>query len=174
MWKSIIPSLIVTVSLTVSGPAFAESDYSSNQIVDFFVKSANMGAARGICVGTIDECSGKPAKPLGFDMLVNFEHNSAELTREAQVNLDQIAKALKDRRLSAAKFTVEGHTDAIGSEEYNLDLSQQRAQTVTSFLLKKGVTKGKVTALGMGERSPRAENAFDPENRRVEIHINLQ
>ncbi len=174
MWKSIVPSMIVAAGLTVSGTAFAESDYTSSQIVEFFVKSANMGAARGICVGTVDECSRKPAKPLGFDMLVNFEYNSAELTREAQINLDQIADALKDQRLSGAKFTVEGHTDATGSEGYNLGLSEQRAQTVTSFLLERGVTRGKVTALGMGESTPRAEDAFDPVNRRVEIHINLQ
>jgi len=174
MLKAIISSMIVGAGLTFSAAAFAQSSYSSNDIVDFFIKSANLGVARGICVGTVDECAPKPVKPQGFDMLVNFELNSARLTTDAEINLHQIAKALMDQRLSAANFTVEGHTDALGSESYNLSLSQQRAQTVTTFLLEKGVAKDKVTAVGLGESSPREENAYDAANRRVEIRINLQ
>jgi len=165
---------LVGASMLFVGTAHAESDYSSNQIVDFFIKSANMGAARGICIGTVDECSSTSPKPAGFDMLVNFGHNSAELTAAAKVNLEQIAGALKDQRLSAANFVVEGHTDAIGSENYNLSLSERRANSVTAFLLDRGVNSSKVTAVGIGESSPRAADAFDPTNRRVEIRINLQ
>ena len=160
--------------MLISATSHADSDYSSNQIVDFFIKSANMGAARGICIGTVDECSSTSPKPAGFDMLVNFGHNSSDLTAAAKINLEQIAAALKDQRLSAANFVVEGHTDAIGSENYNLSLSERRANSVTSFLLERGVNSNKVSAVGIGESSPRANDAFDPTNRRVEIRINLQ
>ena len=174
MKKKTLAYTLIGASMLIGGMAHAESDYSSNQIVDFFIKSANMGAARGICIGTVDECSSTSPKPAGFDMLVNFGHNSAELTAEAKVNLEQIANALKDQRLSAANFVVEGHTDAIGSENYNLSLSERRANSVTSYLLDRGVSSDKVTAVGIGESSPRANDAFDPTNRRVEIRINLQ
>lgn len=174
MKKIIFAQALVGASLLFTSVAHSDSDYSSNQIVDFFIKSANMGAARGICIGTVDECSSTTPKPAGFDMLVNFGHNSAELTAAAKTNLEQIANALKDQRLSAANFVVEGHTDAKGSENYNLSLSERRANSVTSFLLGRGVNSDKVTAVGIGETSPRADDAFAPTNRRVEIRINLQ
>ena len=174
MKKNIFAYALMGASMLISGAAHAGSDYSSNQIVDFFIKSANMGAACGICIGTVEECSSTSPKPAGFDMLVNFGHNSAELTAAAKANLEQIADALKDHRLSAANFVVEGHTDAIGSENYNLSLSERRANSVTLFLLERGVNSSKVTAVGIGESSPRAADAFDPTNRRVEIRINLQ
>lgn len=174
MNRNILSSAIISASLLFSGAAYADSDYSSSQIVDFLVKSADMGAARGICIGTVDECSTGPAKPAGFDMLISFGLDSAELTQEAKSNLEQISKALKDQRLSAAKFVVEGHTDATGSENYNLSLSERRAKSVTSFLLDRGLTSSKVTAIGVGESSPRSTDAFDATNRRVEIRINLQ
>ena len=174
MKNKIFTYAVLGASMLFAGAAHAESVYSSNQIVDFFIKSANMGTARGICIGTVDQCSSTSPKPGGFDMLVNFGHNSDELTAAAKVNLDQIANALKDQRLSAANFVVEGHTDAIGSENYNLSLSERRANSVTSFLLDRGVNSNKVTAVGIGESSPRSADAFDPTNRRVEIRINFQ
>lgn len=172
--KILFTIALLGASQLFAGAAHAESAYSSNQIVDFFVKSANMGTARGICIGTVNECSSTPSKPAGFDMMVNFGHNSAELTAEARINLKQIADALKDQRLSAANFVVEGHTDAKGSENYNLSLSERRAHSVTSFLLERGVNSSRVTAIGIGESSPRSDDAFDATNRRVEIRINLQ
>ena len=174
MFRSIISSLIVSTGLVFSGAAFAGSDYSSGQIVDFLVKSADMGQARGICIGTVDECSSGSSKPAGFDMLISFGLDSAELTEAAKINLEEIAKALQDQRLSAAKFIVEGHTDASGSDNYNLSLSERRARSVTDFLLDRGLASDKVTPVGVGESSPRSTDAFDPTNRRVEIRINLQ
>jgi len=182
MNRKFLASVILSAGLVFSGAAHSQSGiahsgeaaYSSEQFVEFMIKSANMGVARGICVGTVDECNSKPAKSVGFDMRVSFELNSSELTDEAISNLEQIAIALGDERLSAAKFIVEGHTDATGSDKYNMTLSQRRAQSVTAFLLDKGLSSEKISAVGVGESSPRTADAFDPSNRRVEIRINLQ
>ena len=172
MTKKFLACTAVSIGLLFSGAAYAQS-YSSDSIIDFLINSLDMGKSRGLCVGTVDECStGKP-DPSGFDMLVNFDYNSADLNAAAKVNLEQIAIALKDQRLSAAKFVVEGHTDAKGSENYNLSLSEQRAHSVTSFLLERGVKSGKVTAIGKGESAPRATDGLDPVNRRVEIRVNF-
>ena len=156
------------------GVAHAASDYSSNQVVKFFIKSANMGAARGLCIGTVVECISTSSKLAGFDMLVNFEYNSAELSAAAKANLEQIAIALQDPRFATANFIVEGHTDAQGTEIYNLSLSERRAHSVISFLLERGVNPDKVTAVGIGEKSPRTTDGLDPANRRVEIRISLR
>ena len=60
------------------------------------------------------------------------------------------------------------------AEEYNLGLSDRRAEAVTKFLLDRGVAQAKVSAIGMGEAKPRAADPMDAENRRVEMRIELQ
>jgi outer membrane protein OmpA-like peptidoglycan-associated protein len=107
-------------------------------------------------------------------MLINFDLNSAQLTPQAQQNLDEFAKALHNDQLSSARFVVEGYTDARGTEQYNLGLSERRAEAVTKFLYERGVSAQKVTAVGMGEANPRVADPMDPVNRRVEMRIELQ
>jgi outer membrane protein OmpA-like peptidoglycan-associated protein len=159
--------------LSLSG-AFAQSaQYSSNDVLDFFVKEVELGATRGICVGTDAECN-QAAKPAAFDVLVNFEKNSATLTDDAVANLTEVASALADPRLSGAKFVIEGHTDASGAENYNQKLAERRATAVEEFLKNKGVSEAQMTALGMGELSPRVPDPLDPINRRVEMRLNLE
>jgi outer membrane protein OmpA-like peptidoglycan-associated protein len=150
-----------------------QTGYTSTDVLDFFVKEVELGAERGICVGTEEECN-QAAKPAAFDVLVTFELDSATLTDEAVANLSEVAAALSDPRLSGAKFVIEGHTDASGAENYNERLSERRASAVEEFLVSKGVSQGQMTALGMGELSPRVPDAFDPVNRRVEMRLNLE
>lgn len=164
------------MSFAIAGfPVFAQegTDYSADEVVDFFVKEVELGAARGICVGTAQECD-QQAKPAAFDVMVNFELDSATLTPEAVENLSQVAAALSDPRLEAAKFVIEGHTDASGAETYNEVLAERRAASVAEFLAARGVPKERITALGMGELSPRVADPFDPINRRVEMRLNLE
>ena len=69
---------------------------------------------------------------------------------------------------------VEGHTDSAGDEDYNLQLSQERAASVRAFLLQSGIEEGRVESEGLGETRPVASNDTDRgrrENRRVEFHI---
>lgn len=161
------------LALSLSG-AFAQSaQYSSSEVLDFFVKEVELGATRGICVGTDEECD-QAAKPAAFDVLVNFEKNSATLTEDAIANLSQVAAALADPRLGGAKFVIEGHTDASGAENYNQLLAERRASAVEEFLISKGVSRAQMTALGMGELSPRVPDPLDPINRRVEMRLNLE
>jgi outer membrane protein OmpA-like peptidoglycan-associated protein len=154
----------------------AEPLQSSEDIVEFFANAADLGVSRGICVGTEDECNNKTeaAAQTGLDMLINFELNSADLTTDAQAKLGQFAEALKDNRLKAHSFVVEGHTDASGATDYNDELSQKRAQSVTAFLLSAGIEAARISPIGMGEAHPRADDPYDPLNRRVEMRINLQ
>ena len=62
--------------------------------------------------------------PPSVDLYINFAYNSADLQNDSQIILDNLAKALTDQRLLKFKFLVAGHTDAKGSDQYNLDLSE--------------------------------------------------
>lgn len=155
-------------------PAAADPELKADDIVSFFAKEAKLGTARGLCIGTAQECENGARKPAGLDMLINFDLDSAELTPQARQNLDEFAKALNNDQLSAARFVVEGYTDARGTEGYNLGLSERRAQAVTGFLLERGVAIEKVRAVGKGMSNPRVPDPLDPVNRRVEMKIELQ
>ena len=103
---------------------------------------------------------------------VLFGSGQSALLPESRNRLDQVATALlttKERNL-----VVEGHTDARGSESYNFDLSQRRAEAVRSFLIQSGYQPDKILARGMGKSHPIADNST-PEgranNRRVEIIV---
>ncbi|MDX8500483.1 OmpA family protein [Mesorhizobium sp. VK4C] len=151
----------------------------SEDIVKFFAGQGNLGASRGICVGTEEECKSKNDKnagptKTGLDMMINFGLDSAQLDQTARTELDEFAKALKDNRLSTFSFIVEGHTDASGSTRYNQDLSQRRAQSVAAFLTANGVQAARLEAIGLGKSHPRVANPYDPVNRRVEMRIRTE
>jgi OOP family OmpA-OmpF porin len=103
---------------------------------------------------------------------VLFETDKAGLKPGAQQRLYELVRFLlahPDR-----KVVVEGHTDSRGSESYNLDLSQRRAESVRAFLTRSGVDSGRISAQGYGESYPVASNETSAgrlQNRRVEIYL---
>ena len=85
-------------------------------------------------------------------------------------DLDGVAAALTDPQLAAAQLTLEGHTDATGSEDYNLRLSERRAEAVVTYLAGRGVARARLRAAGFGEqRLLPAYAPADERQRRVEI-----
>nr|WP_180203146.1 OmpA family protein [Pseudomonas sp. SbOxS1]NYU02776.1 OmpA family protein [Pseudomonas sp. SbOxS1] len=104
---------------------------------------------------------------------VLFAFNSADLTPSMQSKLDSVMGKLQDP--SVASIKVVGHTDSVGSDEYNQELSQRRASSVADYLLSQHVAPDKVTSEGKGESEPVADNETEEgraKNRRVELHIN--
>ncbi len=85
----------------------------------------------------------------------------------AQPFIARIAQLLLEE--PQVKLQVEGHTDALGSDEYNLMLSQRRAQSVAASLVQHGVTPARLVVLGKGEGEPLTANANSPQNRRVQF-----
>lgn len=163
--------IAAVAALPAAGPAAAQQ-YTVDRLVEFFVNSADLGATRGICIGTPQECA--PPEPEGLDMLVTFELDSAELTAEARGHLGLFAQMMQDDRLKIASFVVEGHTDARGADDYNVGLSEARADSVRRYLVSLGVAPERLNSIGLGKAQPRTGNAFDPENRRVELRIDLR
>ncbi|ALG66751.1 OmpA family protein [Beggiatoa leptomitoformis] len=103
---------------------------------------------------------------------VLFETNKAELMPGALGNIDKIALFLQQN--ADRNILVEGHTDSVGSDQYNMTLSERRADSVRFALIQRGVASNRILARGFGKARPIASNdsaGGRQQNRRVEITI---
>ncbi len=103
---------------------------------------------------------------------VDFEFNSAQLTAPAEETLDDVASALANQ--PDLSVEIQGYTDSVGSDAYNLHLSQKRAESVRTYLIGKGVGASALTAKGYGKADPIASNATAEgrtQNRRVAFQV---
>ena len=101
---------------------------------------------------------------------IYFETASAKLKLISNSQLDDLAEILK--RNEAVNLTIEGHTDNVGDDAYNMTLSQQRTESVRDYLISKGISATRLTAIGYGETKPVDDNkkaAGKAKNRRVEL-----
>ncbi len=101
---------------------------------------------------------------------VNFDFDKSFIRQEDVTNLDQDAATLKE--WGDVKVEVAGHTDSIGTDNYNMGLSLRRANAVRDYLISKGIAAENLTAKGYGESQPVADNqtaAGRFKNRRVEL-----
>jgi len=114
------------------------------------------------------------AERASLSLHIQFDFNSAKIKLESRQVLANLALALQSKDLLEAKFAIEGHTDSKGSADYNLRLSQQRADSVRDFLVSQGINPSRLSTAGKG--ASELANKDDPqgaENRRVKI-VNLQ
>ena len=103
---------------------------------------------------------------------VNFKVGSAELIPTSLKTLDNAIAGLK--RNAKAKVEIEGHTSSEGSDDFNQKLSEDRANSVMEYMIKKGISKDRVTAVGYGSSRPKEDNATEAgrkANRRIEIRV---
>ena len=103
---------------------------------------------------------------------ISFDFDSATIRADAYPELNSIVTIL--RKNPAMRVTLEGHTDSIGSERYNLGLSQRRARSVMNYLVRKNISASRLSAVGFGESRPIASNATEAgraANRRVDLNI---
>lgn len=111
-----------------------------------------------------------------LDMSIEFRTGSAELTANATRKLDELGKALQAKELASYKFRIEGHTDTVGTPDFNKGLSNRRAESVVAYLVDRfGVSPERLQAVGMGEDGlavPTGDQVDEPRNRRVHV-VNL-
>lgn len=103
---------------------------------------------------------------------ITFDTDSYMIKPEFRSTLDQVAATLAS--YDKTYVDVYGHTDSTGSESYNMTLSQNRAQSVSGYLVQKGVAAARIGAQGFGETQPVASNETEAgrqANRRVEIKL---
>ncbi|MFM8314711.1 MAG: OmpA family protein, partial [Deltaproteobacteria bacterium] len=103
---------------------------------------------------------------------INFKVGKAIIEPSSYGLLDEIAQVIQQNQVK--KLLIAGHTDSTHSEEYNLKLSNDRANAVKTYLISKGVSGDILSTQGFGKRKPIASNATEAgrqENRRVEFFI---
>lgn len=98
---------------------------------------------------------------------INFGFNSTSLPDSSHAMIDTVAQVMKET--PGIRVRVEGHTDAIGSADYNNDLSERRARAVGVYLVEHGIDPARIELIGKGMSEPLVKNPYDPQNRRVQF-----
>jgi outer membrane protein OmpA-like peptidoglycan-associated protein len=106
-----------------------------------------------------------------IDLEIQFDYNSAEISRTAMPAVQELGKALSDPSLKGATLVVAGHTDGVGGNSFNQDLSERRADTIKRYLVDKYGLAGKnLIAVGYGKTKLKdTANPTDAINRRVQV-----
>lgn len=107
-----------------------------------------------------------------FDSGILFGFDSADLTAQANENINNLANTLN--KYEDTNILIEGHTDSRGDEQYNQKLSERRARSVSKALSDLGIRNIRMKEIGYGENQPVADNESDDgrrQNRRVEVAI---
>ena len=162
--RSLIVPIVAAPLLLGSLPALAQGHPSTDQIINSLRPSGNLinGGTRGLRLAAPNGDTASPApatpspappprvasnKPVAVptapppqqaapsvNLTVNFANGSADLTPEAIQTLDALGRALASKDLSGFRFRIEGHTDTVGSREYNRALSERRAEAVVGYV----------------------------------------
>lgn len=109
---------------------------------------------------------------LSMPELVLFDFNKYEVKNKVKGSLNTLAKALEEN--PDIRIKIDGYTDFIGSEGYNLELSVKRAKSIRNYLVDRGVKSSNISIEGYGKQNPIANNATAAgraKNRRVEFII---
>jgi len=107
-----------------------------------------------------------------FSDKVLFETDKSNLSSSAQNTLNKLARILN--KYPDTNLEIDGHTDSRGTEAYNQDLSERRAQSVANYLTSGNISRSRITTKGYGEMQPKYSNETEEGragNRRVEFHI---
>lgn len=103
---------------------------------------------------------------------VHFDTGKSTIKKQSFAELDKLAEVLQQKY--TMEIEIAGHTDSIGKDEYNLSLSQNRADAVKVYLVKSGISEERILATGYGENQPIDSNSHEKgraNNRRTEVRI---
>jgi outer membrane protein OmpA-like peptidoglycan-associated protein len=136
-----------------------------------FVETLRNRKTRSLSLGEREEIAQIASTKPNIDLDIQFDYNSDKIRKASVSAAQELGKALSNPSLKGSTFVVAGHTDAIGSEAYNQDLSERRADTIKRFLVEKfGINGTDLVTVGYGKDKPKDPNApMDPVNRRVQV-----
>jgi outer membrane protein OmpA-like peptidoglycan-associated protein len=140
-----------------------------------FVDTLRNRKTRSLSLGERQEIAELAATKPKIDLEIRFDYNSAAISKSSMPAVQELGKALSNASLKGSTFVVAGHTDAIGSEAFNQDLSERRADTIKKYLTEKyGLNGSDLVTVGYGKTQPKDPNApMDPINRRVQV-VNME
>lgn len=168
-----IAVLVSMLALGLGGPAGADSArvFDGKAVTEQALIEALTPPVRTRSIKVQRETPGGGQNAPAAHLLITFDFDSAELSTEAKRLVDKLGRALNMQPLTEFSFMVEGHADPRGTSEYNVRLSQARAESVLRYLVEQhGISERRLRALGKGSTEPlnkAVESA--PENRRVTV-----
>jgi outer membrane protein OmpA-like peptidoglycan-associated protein len=136
-----------------------------------FIQTLRNRKTRSLSLGEREEIAELASNKPNIDLDIQFDYNSDKITATSMPSVQALGQALSNANLKGSTFVVAGHTDAIGGEAYNQDLSERRADTIKRYLIDKfGIAGTDLVAVGYGKTKPKDPSApMDPVNRRVQV-----
>jgi outer membrane protein OmpA-like peptidoglycan-associated protein len=181
-------------------PAVAADEVTEDQILRALAPPAKKPLTRGLSVGPpaepvvsaeegrfVQKIRGRSTRSLSasereeiatlakdkpnIDLEITFDYNSAEISAKSLASVQALGKALTNPDLKGSTFVVAGHTDAAGSDAYNQDLSERRADSIKRYLTDKfGIAGADLVTVGYGESKLKdASQPLAEANRRVQV-----
>jgi outer membrane protein OmpA-like peptidoglycan-associated protein len=126
---------------------------------------------RSLSLGERQEIADIASTKPNIDLEIQFDFNSAEISKSSTQAVQELGKALSNSNLRGSTFVVAGHTDGVGGDAFNQDLSERRADTIKRYLVDKyGITGSDLVTVGYGKTKLKdTANPTDPINRRVQV-----
>lgn len=136
-----------------------------------FVDSLRNRSTRSLSMGEREQIATIAATKPAIDLEIQFDYNSANISKHSVSSVQALGKALSSPDLKGSTFIVAGHTDAVGTDEYNQDLSERRADSIKRYLMDRyGIAGADLVTVGYGKTKPKSGVApTDPTNRRVQV-----
>jgi len=154
-----------TCGFYINGETISDADGMEKFVTEVFFDKVTKAEAPPAPV--------RPEKMISVTMLIEFDFDKDTVKPKYHDYIANVASELK--KYPGADTQLEGHTDSMGSDAYNMSLSKRRAESVKRYLVEKfGISAGRITTVGYGESSPVASNKTDAGrqlNRRVVANI---
>lgn len=165
--RALAPKKPLTRGLSMTPPA----EPAVNAAEGKFVDSLRNRSTRSLSIGEREQIAAVAQTKPAIDLEITFDYNSANISKKSQSAVQALGKALSSDDLKGATFVVAGHTDAVGGEDYNQDLSERRADAIKRYLTDKfGIAGADLVTVGYGKGKPKPGVApTDPSNRRVQV-----
>ena len=165
--RALAPKKPVTRGLSMTPPA----EPAVNAAEGKFVDSLRNRNPRSLSIGEREQIASISQTKPAIDLEITFDYNSATISKKAKPAVEALGKALSSDELKGSTFVVAGHTDGVGSDGYNQDLSERRAESIKRYLTEKyGLATADLVTVGYGKSKPKdAASPMDPANRRVQV-----
>ena len=136
-----------------------------------FIDSLRNRNSRSLSMGEREQIAGLAQSKPAIDLEITFDYDSANISKKARPAVEALGKALSSSELKGSTFVVAGHTDGVGGEAYNQDLSERRADSIKRYLTETyGLAGADLVTVGYGKSKPKnAATPLDPANRRVQV-----
>jgi outer membrane protein OmpA-like peptidoglycan-associated protein len=136
-----------------------------------FINSVRNRQTRSLSIDERNQLESLTINKPKIDLEINFDYNSASISQSSTSAVQHLGEALSDPQLKGSTFVVSGHTDGVGGEVYNQDLSERRADTIKKYLMDKyHIAASDLVTVGYGKTKLKdAANPADPLNRRVQV-----